>query len=161
MRSLIVLYSYHHNNTEKVAKVIAPIIDAEIETPDQISSFNFLEYDLIGFGSGIYGAKHHQKILDLAEKLPNVNNKSVFVFSTSSNLEPLSKNHSTLREILLSKGYKILDEFTCAGFNTNSFIKYFGGLNRGRPNNKDLESATKFANSLRFRVQSLRPPKES
>jgi flavodoxin len=152
VRSLIVLYSYHHNNTEKVANAIASIIDAEIKTPDQLSSDEVQEYDLIGFGSGIYGSKHHQKILDLAVKLPNADKKSVFIFSTSSNLEAPSKNHSVLREILISKGYRILDEFTCAGFNTNSFIKYFGGLNRGRPNNKDLESASKFARSLERRV---------
>ena len=154
MKSLIVLYSYHHNNTEKIARAIAPIIDAEIKTPDQLSSYKVQDYDLIGFGSGIYGAKHHKKILDFAAKLPNTDNKSVFLFSTSSNLEAPSKNHSALREILLSKGYKILDEFTCAGFNTNSFIKYFGGLNRGRPNNNDLESAIKFARSVLIRAQS-------
>ena len=31
MKSLIVLVSYHHNNTQKVAEVIAKVIDAEIE----------------------------------------------------------------------------------------------------------------------------------
>lgn len=37
------------------------------------------------------------------------------------------KNHSMLREKLQSKGYMIVDEFSCAGFNTNSFLKLFGG----------------------------------
>ena len=42
----------------------------------------------------------------------------------------------------------IVDEFTCAGFNTNSFSKLFGGINKGRPNAQDLKRAEKFAQSL-------------
>jgi hypothetical protein len=41
-----------------------------------------------------------------------------------------AKDHSTLREKLQSKDYIIVDEFQCKGFNTNSFMKYFGGMNK-------------------------------
>jgi len=149
MKSLLVLFSYHHNNTEKIAKTFAKVLDAQIKTPQQIDPEELQEYDLIGFGSGIYSAKHHESLLDLAEELPQVTNRKAFIFSTSSNLEPLSKNHSTLREKLQSKGYVIVDEFTCAGFNTNSFIKYFGGMNKGRPNAEDLKNAEDFSENLK------------
>jgi flavodoxin len=33
MRSLLVLISYHHHNTEKVAKVFAEVLNAQIMTP--------------------------------------------------------------------------------------------------------------------------------
>jgi len=33
MKSLLVLYSYHHNNTEKIANVFAKVLDAQIKTP--------------------------------------------------------------------------------------------------------------------------------
>jgi len=148
MRSLLVLISYHHNNTEKIANVFAKILDAEIKTPQQVDPEELREYDLIGFGSGIYGEKHHEALLDLADRLPQATDGKAFIFSTSSNLEPLSKNHSSLRENLRSKGYTIVDEFTCAGFNTNSFIKLFGGMNKGRPNAEDLERAEEFAQNL-------------
>ena len=36
MKSLLVLYSYHHMNTEKIAKVFAKVLDAQIKTPQQI-----------------------------------------------------------------------------------------------------------------------------
>jgi flavodoxin len=88
-------------------------------------------------------------LLDLADKLPRVTDRKAFIFSTSSNLEPLAKNHSALREKLQSKGYMVVDEFSCAGFNTNSFIKLFGGINKGRPNAKDLKRAEEFAQSLK------------
>ena len=32
-----------------------------------------------------------------------------------------------------------MDEFGCTGFNTNRFLKYFGGINKGRPNAEDLK----------------------
>ena len=155
MKSLLVLYSYHHNNTEKIAKVFAKILDAQIKTPQQINPEELQEYSLIGFGSGIYSAKHHKTLLDLADKLPQVIDRKAFIFSTSSNLEPLSKNHSSLREKLQSKGYMIVDEFTCAGFNTNSFSKLFGGINKGRPNAEDLKHAEEFAQNLKQRQYAL------
>jgi hypothetical protein len=40
--------------------------------------------------------------------------------------EYVAKSHSSLREKLQSKGYTIVDEFSCAGFNTNSFNKLWG-----------------------------------
>ena len=152
MKSLLVLFSYHHNNTEKIAKVFAKVLDAQIKTPQQINPEELQEYGLIGFGSGIYGAKHHEALLDLADKLPQVTNRRAFIFSTSSNLEPLAKNHSSLREKLQSRGYMIVDEFTCAGFNTNSFIKLVGGMNKGRPNAQDLKNAEEFAQNLEARA---------
>jgi len=153
MKSLLVLFSYHHNNTEKIANVFAKVLDAQIKTPQQTNPEELQEYSLIGFGSGIYSAKHHKALLDLADKLPQVTNRKAFIFSTSSNLEPLSKNHSSLREKLQSKGYMIVDEFTCAGFNTNSFIKLFGGINKGRPNAEDLKHAEEFAQNLKQNLQ--------
>jgi len=156
MRPLLVLCSYHHNNTEKVANVIAKVLDAQIKTPQETDPEELQEYSLIGFGSGIYGEKHHQALLDLADELPRVTDGRAFIFSTSSNLEPLSKSHSTLREKLQSKGYTIVDEFTCAGFNTNSFLKLFGGMNKGRPNAEDLRHAEEFARSLKRNLQKMR-----
>jgi len=150
MKSLLVLLSYHHNNTEKIANVFAKVLDAQIKTPQQINPEELQEYSLIGFGSGIYGAKHHKDLLDLADKLPQVTNRKAFIFSTSAMTgeAKVAKDHSLLREKLQSKGYMIVDEFASKGFNTNSFMKYFGGMNKGRPNAKDLKHAEEFAQNL-------------
>ena len=153
MKSLLIVFSYHHYNTEKIANVMAKVLDAETKTPQQTDPEELQEYSLIGFGSGIYGAEHHESLLDLANRLPRVTDRKAFLFSTSSNLEPLSKNHLTLREKLQSKGYMIVDEFTCAGFNTNSFTRFFGGINKGRPNSGDLKNAEEFAQNLKQNLQ--------
>jgi flavodoxin len=84
MKSLLVVFSYHHKNTEKVAKVFAKVLDAQIKTPQQVDPEELQEYSLIGFGSGIYGAKHHETVIDLADKLPQVTNKKAIIFSTSA-----------------------------------------------------------------------------
>jgi flavodoxin len=144
MKSLLVLFSYHHNNTEKIANVFAKVLDAQIITPQQIHPEELQEYSLVGFGSGIYGAKHHESLLDLANKLPQVTNRKAFIFSTSAMLgeKKVAEDHSTLREKLQSK-------FACKGFNTNSFMKYLGGMNKGRPNAEDLKHAEEFAQKLK------------
>ena len=151
MKSLLVLYSYHHKNTEKIAKVFANVLDAQIKTPQQINPEELQEYGIIGFGSGIYGEKHHKSLFDLADKLPQVNNKKAFIFSTAgiTGKAKVAKDHLTLREKLEAKGYMIVDEFGCKGFNTNSFLKYFGGMNKGRPNASDLKAAEEFALNLK------------
>ncbi len=151
MKSLLVLFSYHHKNTEKIAKVIAKVLDAQIKTPQQINPEELQEYSLVGFGSGIYGAEHHKSLLDLADELPQATDRKAFIFSTSAMLgeEKVAEDHSTLREKLQSKGYMIIDEFACKGFNTNSFMKYLGGMNKGRPNAEDLKHAEDFAQKLK------------
>ena len=155
IKSLLVLFSHHHNNTEKIADVFAKVLDAQIKTPQQIDPENLQQYDLVGFGAGIDGGKHYKVLLDLADKLPQVDNKNAFIFSTAalSGEKKRAEDHSILRETLESKGYLIVDEFQCKGFNTNSFLKYFGGMNRGRPNAKDLKHAEEFAQNLKQNMQ--------
>ena len=150
MKSLLVVYSYHHMNTEKIAKVFAKVLDAEIKTPHQIDPEELHEYGLIGFGAGIDCGKHHKPLLDLADSLPQVNNKKAFIFSTSgmTGEKKAAKDHSALRKKLEAKGYRIVGEFQCKGFNTNSFLKFFGGMNKGSPTDEDFERAEEFALNL-------------
>jgi flavodoxin len=159
MKSLIVVHSYHHNNTLKVAQAMAKVLDADVKSPLETIPDELGQYDLVGFGSGIDSDKHYKEILDFADKLPRVINKKAFVFSTSGmpidisgqqRLEEYtSKCHAILKDILLSKGYTIVDEFGCAGFNTNKFLWRFGGLNKGRPNAEDLKHAEEFVLKLK------------
>ncbi len=157
MRSLIVCYSYHHNNTQKIAEVMAKVLGAQIKSPQEAIPEELSQYDLVGFGSGIYSYQHHTSLLDLADKSPQVTNKKAFVFSTTgapstfgeTALTEALEQHIPLKEKLQSKGYVIVDEFICAGFNTNGFLRLFGGINKGRPNAEDLKHAEEFAQSLK------------
>ncbi|MHA2225220.1 MAG: flavodoxin family protein [Candidatus Hodarchaeales archaeon] len=163
MKTLLILKSIHHKNTEKIAKVFAEVLDAEILGPRQIDPNKFQKYDLIGFGSGIYSDKHHKSILNLADKLPQVTNNKAFIFSTSGApgkfteefLKYTTECHLILKEKLQSKGYTIVDEFSCPGFNTNKFLKLVGGLNKRRPNIEDLKHAEQFALNLKEKISIL------
>ena len=82
MKTLIVYASVHHQNTEKVAKVIAAELGADLVPIGQAQPDTLTAYDLIGFGSGIYAGKFHQALLRFVEMLPTVAEKQAFVFST-------------------------------------------------------------------------------
>lgn len=154
-KCLIIVYSYHHHNTAKIANVFAEVLHAQVKNPDHVAMEELEDYDLIGFGSGIDSAKHYKELLDLAEQLPEVCEKPCFIFSTSAIMEEkkMAKDHLALRQKLQSKGYVVIDEFSCKGFNTNSFLKYFGGMNKGRPNSEDLRQAEQFAQNLANQMQ--------
>ena len=66
MKILIVYMSYHHMNTEKIARAMAEVTGATLSKADEVDPGDLAGYDLIGFGSGIYGGKHHTSILALA-----------------------------------------------------------------------------------------------
>ncbi|MCW4029836.1 MAG: flavodoxin family protein [Candidatus Bathyarchaeota archaeon] len=151
MKTIIVLYSYHHLNTQKIGEVFAKILDAEIKNPKTTDPAEVANYDLVGFGAGIDSGKHYKELLDFADNLPEVNGKEGFIFSTSgiSNPKYQTKIHTELREKLQVKGYQIVGEFNCHGFNTNSFLKAFGGMNKGSPNAEDLANAEEFAQNLK------------
>ena len=70
VKSLVVVFSYHHNNTEKIANACANVLGAEVKTPQQVRPEEIAEYDLVGFGSGIYSATFDPSVLDLADRLP-------------------------------------------------------------------------------------------
>jgi len=148
MKTLVICFSYHHKNTAKIALVFASALNAEIKTPPEVNPNGLSEYDLIGFGSGIYFGKHHKTLLDLADKLPQVTDKKVFIFSTSGRIGNASKFHKKLREKLQAKGFNIAGEFNCAGLDTYDLMKIVGGLNKERPNEEDLKQAEAFVQSL-------------
>jgi len=130
---------------------MAKVLDAQVKSPQQTTFEELSQYDLVGFGAGIDSGKHYGELLDFADALPQVTDKKAFIFSTSgvTGEKKLNKDHLALREKLQSKGYLIVDEFQCKGFNTNLFLKYFGGINKGRPDEEDLKHAEEFAQNLK------------
>ena len=90
-----------------------------------------------------------QRLVRTSRKAPKQINKKAFIFSTSANAQNTPKFHSLLREKLQSKGYTIVDEFNCAGFNTWGPLKLVGGTKKDRPNAEDLKHAEEFASKLK------------
>lgn len=146
--TLIICESVHHSNTMEIAKVIGEVLNAKIIEQKNFELESFSNYDLIGFGSGIYNGEHHKSLFNLVSNLNKQNNKKAFVFSTST--IPLETTHKSLKQSLTEKGFEIIGDFYCKGFMNHSFTKYiFGGLNKGRPNDKDLKKAQDFARKIK------------
>ncbi len=49
MKTLIICFSYHHKNTEKIASALAKILDAEVKAPAEVDPNRLGGYDLLGF----------------------------------------------------------------------------------------------------------------
>jgi flavodoxin len=151
MKTLIIYISIHHGNTEKVAKVMANILGADLLQVEQAEASTLEQYDLIGFGSGIYVGKHHRSLLDFADKLPTMRSKKAFIFSTSG-LRKMRFIHNfdkPLKEKLHRKGFDIIGEFSCRGYDTSQAAMIVGGIHRGRPDARDLRRAEEFAKGLK------------
>ena len=155
MKAIVIVYSYHHGNTRKIAEAIASELGAAVKATSEITPEETAGYDLIGLGAGIDSGKHYKPLLDFAHAMPKASGQKTFVFSTAGIAGKEKKklsDHKALRVILQAKDYEILDEFTCKGFNTNSVLKYIGGMNKGRPNAEDFRAAVEFADNLKRRV---------
>ena len=150
MKALIIYVSVHHGNTEKVARTMVSILDADLMQVKQADAVVLEQYDLIGFGSGIYFGKHAESLLDFIDKLPVVENRKAFIFSTSG-LRKIPLVHDfdkPLRKKLEQRGFDIIGEFSCRGLDTYRAAGLVGGVNKGRPNANDLKKAEDFARCL-------------
>jgi len=152
---LVVLAGSASGSTAKVAGAIADVLGATIVGPDRTDMLESDDAVLVGFASGIFRGEHHPALLALVDALPPGRHRNVFLFSTCGIpaglssperfAEAVHRYHAALRSKLLEKGYEVVGEFGCPGFNDNRFLKLIGGLNRGHPDDEDLERARSFA----------------
>jgi len=119
-----------------------------VNRPIEVDPGRLIEYDLIGFGSGIYNGNLHQGLLKFAKEMP-VSNKVAFVFSTSGAPWSMAKKHRHLKELLTAKGIRVLGDFNCKGWNTHGPEALLGGMNKGKPDAGDLENARQFAAEMK------------
>ena len=145
MKTAIIYKSIHHGNTKKIAEAMADTLEADLFDLKDANTNIIKEYDLIGFGSGIYYYRPHKKLRKFVEELDNVENKKAFHFSTSGN----GKYNNWLEKKLSRKGFEIIGEFHCKGLDTYALSKLIGGINKGKPDEEDLKNAENFANSLK------------
>jgi broad specificity phosphatase PhoE/flavodoxin len=152
---LIIYHSFHHQNTKKIALAMGEEVGAKVLAADKVSLKNFNDFDIFGFGSGIFFNRHHQKLFELVKKLPKFKNKKAFIFSTSGWPFFGKIFHQPLKKLLCQKGFKIIGEFNCPGFDTFRVLKLIGGINKNRPNERDLKNAKNFIKKIMKNYLSL------
>ena len=156
-RTLVVYQSIHHQSTAHVADVIASTLNADLCRPDEVTPEKVLDYDLIGFGSGIYFGRFHSSLREWIDRAPDVSliHRKAFVFSTEGLPSLGWLWHRSLKSRLLRKGFDIIGEFQCSGFDTVGPLIMLGGLNRGHPDKQDLENAAGFAQDLLLKMSGV------
>lgn len=150
MKTLIVCVSVSHGNTKKIADAMAGVLDATVVDPDEIDATTIAGYDLVGFGSGIFGMAFHPRLRDFVRNLPRVHGrKAAFVFATRGGPKLTSRLYLPRMERLLgAKGFHLAGTFSCLGYDTWRPLQLVGGLNKGHPDVVDLDAARSFAASL-------------
>jgi len=85
--------------------------------------------------------------MKFVESLPRVDESRAFIFSTSGSADYLGA-HKELRQRLGDKGFKIIGEWNCKAFDSFGPLRLLGGINKGKPDERDIDSAKRFAKGL-------------
>ncbi|MCK2244535.1 MULTISPECIES: flavodoxin family protein [unclassified Crossiella] len=153
MQAIIVCTSVSHGNTRRVAEAMGQVLDARVVAPDQVDPATLADYDLVGFGSGIFLGSFHAQLREFVQALPVQRRRHAFVFATSGFPEAGFQRFSRpLAKVLRDKGFAVADTFSCRGFDTWLPFKLVGGVRKGRPDAADLVAAREFADGLRTRL---------
>ena len=162
MRIVIVQVSIHHHNTAKISEAMAAAIGAQMMSITEAANSPAESWDLLGLGSGIFFGAHHKSLLRFASQLQNPPAAS-FLYSTAGLPSLGWLWHRSLRQIMARKSIPVLGEACFAGWDTVGPLRWIGGVQRGRPNQHDLDRAARFAKHVVSRMQDFRPdhPTES
>ena len=145
MRVLIIYHSEHHQNTEKIARTMAAKIEVELKEAKDVNTEDINDHDILGFGSGVYNGRLHKDLSEIIDNIPYQDNKKSFIFSTTGSMTYSRLAHDRFRSLLIKKGFKVIGEFSCLGFDTALTRE---GINKGRPDKEDLENAEGFIESI-------------
>jgi flavodoxin len=149
MKTLIIYVSILQGNTKKVAEAMAQVLDAKLIEPEEVDIDSLAHYDLIGLGSGVYWGRFYKRLRNFIKKLPHVRYKKVFIFGTLGHGKVPSKQ---IEKPLKKKGYTMVGNFSCLGYDTFLLSRIFGMTNKGRPDTEDFRQAKEFAKGLTERI---------
>ncbi len=146
MNILLVIESKHLGNTLKIAESMAEVAPITIVDTKKAQELDMKDFDIVGFGSGIYAGKHDKRILKFAQGLSD-NEAYTFVISTSGG-EDYDDNNKALISILKKKNKTVLDVFSCKALNKFFILRFTGGLNKGLPSENDYKNAQTFIRNV-------------
>lgn len=144
MKTAIIYYSKHHENTKKLIDAIAANHEVTLIDVTQDTIPDLTPYDRIGFASGIYYSKFQKAVLESASQLPE--GKDVFfLYTCGAKKDGYTK---AIRKAIADKNATILGEYGCLGFDTYGPFKLIGGTAKNHPDEQEIADAVKFYNEL-------------
>lgn len=153
MRSIVIYTSTKYGNTKKVAIAMAEEIGADLHCLDDVHQKDpeLDDYNLIALGTGIKFLRYEPNLRDYVPR-NNFKDRNVFLFmSCGSGWDWIHDN--IVKQTLLQQGANLLGQFTCLGFAGSFPLSIVGGINRGHPNQNDIEQARYFARRMHNRTQ--------
>lgn len=152
---LLVTSASGHGNTTKVAQAMADTLGTMVTAPESVPYTNLADCGLLGIGSGVYYGRMHRSLFDWLRGLPDdpTSGMPAFIFSTSGLPFLAVLWHWPLRYLLTRKGFRVVGEFACRGFDTWGPLWLAGGLNRAHPDSRDLTRARTFAAEMARRAR--------
>ena len=154
MKILIIVKSKHNDNTMKLAEAMSEVAPATVIDIDYAKFYKLSDYDIVGFGSGIYFGRHAKELFELI-KASHTKNKYCFVFSTSGS-KNYEKNNRALIKLLKNKEKTVLGSFGCQGLDKFFIFRLFGGINKGKPNADNFDAAQSFINNIMTEYENLK-----
>lgn len=151
MAKLAIVYaSVHHGNTEKLLRGMVQNGEADLFDLTKNSSPDVSEYEAVGYASGIYAMKMHKLIyqfLDSGAKLPK---KAVAICTSGVGKGTLVRRFS---KVLTERGFDVIGEFECKGFDTFGPLRFFGGINKEHPNEEDIRRGKAFLQGVMEKLE--------
>lgn len=142
MKTLIIVESKHCGNTRKLAEAMAQKVpDTTVTDTKGATNYNLHDFDLVGFGSGIYASGFDKRIVSLINSLDNEPAKT-FVFSTSGGGD--KEYNQKLIKLLEAKNKTVVGDFSCKGLDKFFFLRVVGGINKDCPTDEDLKNVGEF-----------------
>lgn len=128
-----IIYISNSGNTKKLAEAIGEAINIE---PIDITKEHILpDTDLLFVGTGIYGGKPNEKMIDYIDNLPANKIKGAVIFGTSASGKD---NSQLLVNCLRAKNIEVYSQhYFCKG--------KFWFISKKHPNDVDLDRVSKFA----------------
>ena len=154
MKILLIIKSTHQQNTLKIAEAMSEVAPLTVVELEIAKNYNFKEYDIVGFGSGIYYGKHDKELIEFVKTLCDKPAYS-FVISTSGT-NNYQKYNKALVTLLESKNKTVLGSFGCKGLDKFFVFKLFGGLNKDHPNEADFDAAQQFIIEVMEKYEQLK-----
>lgn len=146
MKILTIVESKHQGNTLKVAKAMAREVPMTITDVKGASNYNLDDYDILGFGSGLYYGRYDKELTRFAKAI-NDKPRAAFVLFTSG-INAYSEKTDPLVNLLKRKNKNVLGLFGCRGHDKFIVFRIVGGLNKGHPDEADLKNARDFISGV-------------
>ena len=148
MEKICIVYDSMHNmNTEKlVLSLKENYNDVDIIKVNNFDINAIDNYPKIGLASGVYWGRFSKNIEELLDKILDSDVKNLF-FIYNSGIRKVRYEKKLIKR-LEEKNKICLGIFSCKGFDKYGPFKLIGGINKGKPNEKDIQNLIKFFENI-------------